>query len=526
MKKVVLSIALLIFILVSGCSNTSGTIDKPSYTPNEPTATDNPPEINFEYNPATTYIYVIAVPNLTPDDSFISEWQDYIKDKYDLSIKLIYINEVHPINTQADAGVDINELKKYSGVGGFVYSSHTYNLDSLFASNLIIPVNQFKEDVPALAVLDDQLFANFSYDNQTIWAIPMLHQNEIVIRAYNGDWLAKWECGIPKTLDEFVEYARYIRDSDPDGNGEKDTYIQFYNIRMIYSDFLDIFRAFGCYPLQTSAPIDYNPLTGKFEVAVLSEGYEQAVNYIKFLANENLIVFTDLYGDAIANADFKIASSFAYQFDVMKDCSTLIPAYYLTGENDSSLVKLTTYPWSLSVMKDTENATEKLSMLMDAFNSSPDCSADFECGIKGISYKESETYYHYTLNTVEATGKRPYIGIRNQIGAAVENNKPLLYDSYVYNADRMMMINSFKNKLNSDLTAFEDTQLTYHIGLMKYGNTVDSLNYKIAALTQELNNDLIIDNKPFKSSIDEYKKALENMGIQEELDNLNSLFNN
>lgn len=515
-KNIIMYIALISFVLLFV-----------SCAPVKNEAIEKPSGIIFD-DPSAINLFISASKEMRPNDEFTHDWQMYIKDKYDLQINLIYIGETYSSRYHSDSqdvGIDTAELSKYKDFGGFIYSSRRYNLDKLTASGLIEPVDEYIAQIPDFAVLSDLIINQFSYDGDSVWALPMSHQNEIDLRVYNGDWLSEYDQGLPVTIDDFLSYAYYIRDNDPDNNGIYDTYIQAYNISMLFSEFMDVFRAYGCYPMQTSYPIGYNPNTSKFEICVFNEGYIQAMNFIKFLEEENLVKKTTLFPNEFSKADFKIASSYAYQYNIMHECSVMTPSFYLTGDNNSNLVKSYVYPWCLAVLDGTEDVVPKLGILLNVLAEETNSFVDFECGIENISYQSHENYFTYSTYGPQGN-KIPLVGMRTNIATNSTNRKMLIHSSYVNQAEEMLTILEFKNRINSDMSRFDGTELLYSVSLLKYGNVIDSLNNRIVEITEKLNYDILTNTKSFDEAIADYKQDLIRLGIFDELEQLNNQIGN
>jgi ABC-type glycerol-3-phosphate transport system substrate-binding protein len=99
--------------------------------------------------------------------------------------------------------------------------------------------------------------------------------------AYRKDWLDKLGMEAPKTIDEFVEMLRAFTEDDPDGNGVNDTYgYGAYYTGSGVSGMEMIYGMFG------GAPGFYMDKDGVVEIGSISQGYKQALMFVKDLVDK------------------------------------------------------------------------------------------------------------------------------------------------------------------------------------------------------------------------------------------------
>lgn len=506
MKKVILYILIIILVILTACQNSkTDTEIQETTTPTINVTEEEPLDVSIFY-PRDSIIQI--------DPEFISEWQKYIYDKYDIRIKLEYTkNDWAGKDSTSDSGLDDNDLWKKSKNGGLVFIRDFYTFGNLVKSGLIVPVNEYIKNIPEFAVLEDKMLEQFTWDD-SIWAFPFYHDYSLNVRAYNGDWLEKYEKGIPKTLDEFTEYAEYVRDNDPDGNGIADTYAQVYRYNGLFSEFMDVFNAYGCYPLSTRFPISFNPDNKKLEVCVFSEGYVKAMTFIKFLVDEGYAKASSTQGSNISKQEYKCASSYNYDYGELGECTSMEAGYYLLGENEKNLVRVLYYPYSFAVLDGTEDPESMIRKLLVPLSEKPDNYIDFYCGIEGKSYLVTDDYFVYSY-------QRPTIDIRTGINIRDVSRKPMINEEDMNRAESSILYTEITREFRDGVKDLIDTDLVYTTNSYTFSDELRLLNSRISELTEELNRDILTGQKMIMEAITEYRSRLEEYGIIDDVEELN-----
>ncbi|MDE0464127.1 MAG: extracellular solute-binding protein [Caldilineaceae bacterium] len=102
-------------------------------------------------------------------------------------------------------------------------------------------LEQFGQNI--LAVTPEGAWASTVYDGRQVAVTHNIYDLNIWTSQYRGDWLESLGLGIPETIDEYGEVLRAFSNSDPDGNGQDDTYGRLLYNSVRFDD--DFFHAFG-----------------------------------------------------------------------------------------------------------------------------------------------------------------------------------------------------------------------------------------------------------------------------------------
>ena len=102
-------------------------------------------------------------------------------------------------------------------------------------------LEQFGQNI--LAVTPEGAWASTVYDGMQYAVTHNIYDLNIWCSQYRGDWLESLGLGIPETIDEYGEVLRAFTNSDPDGNGQDDTYGRLLYNSVRFDD--DFFHAFG-----------------------------------------------------------------------------------------------------------------------------------------------------------------------------------------------------------------------------------------------------------------------------------------
>ena len=116
-------------------------------------------------------------------------------------------------------------------------------------ANLLLPVSQYLDKMPNLNKYWSDLWPAMKHSDGNIYAVPVSQNLVQFAPVYRQDWLTKLGMTVPKTIDEYYNFAAAIAAKDPDGDGKADTYA-FGGIHGVedfrYTD--HIWGAFGVLP--------------------------------------------------------------------------------------------------------------------------------------------------------------------------------------------------------------------------------------------------------------------------------------
>lgn len=120
------------------------------------------------------------------------------------------------------------------------------------------------------------------------YAIPYQNVPGKIVPAVRQDWLDNLGLQMPKTLDELETMLKKFTTDDPDKNGQNDTY-GLGSTGNWKGDFTMIFGAFGVMPFDSSGTRQAYLQDGVVYSSQISEGYKNAIAYIKKLWDEKVI---------------------------------------------------------------------------------------------------------------------------------------------------------------------------------------------------------------------------------------------
>ncbi len=466
--------------------------------------------------PGEITILIAGYPYVRPDVGYVWEWQEYIRNKHNLDVELKYT-----LKTSKE-GMSVADIKGNSYDDGFIYIDRKEDLVKLVESGIIIPVNEFISQIPSVSVLDDLLVEQFADSDDDIWAIPLSNKMGARYRTYNYEWIKKWGKGQPVTIDEYLEFAYYIKDNDLDENGVRDSYVSAFYGMSLFHEFEDIFKAFGCY-VSGSGAIEYNPLKDKYEIVLLNENFEEAITFIKFLYDEGLIIESEKVLSDRFDEPYNVAS--AVSTTPLQKYESLTTGYYLTGSNTTDLIRYGGSNACLAVLAGTEDIPEKIEYLFSKLSESQECVMDFSWGIEGKSYIAHDGYYtcYYEDDNENST---PRIGINTYIKSDNYIEKPIIQkihskditdeyiESYVKSIKTLQAVRPDFSNLYKDEKA-------YTVNYLQYSPIIKEIESEILVLTRETITAMLKGIVTIEEGLAQYRKNIEELGIIERMNEVN-----
>ena len=499
-KRTILSIAILCCIsLLAGCNR-------------------NPDEtfsIHSGNESAKLNLYYPSHEAQIPPDEYVLNWENYIMDKYNVGISLTYMpfyipEEKNPFQkpdiSNQKVGINMDELVELSDTNGLIILYQYEDLMELIGQDLLMPVNEFLNNSEVLRNLSVKNIDVLTDINGIIWALPMRGSDAISYnkRTYNKDWLKKADMEVPETIEEFIEFAEYVAHEDPDNNGKDDTYIMDYSDQALVRYFEDVFKAFGCYSDGLS-PVGYNPHEMAFENMVFDENFVDAMAFIKFLKDAELIINKDY-----AQQNYKVASSFTHDMDLdyVKDKAY---GYFLKGLNDTLLIEENYYENCLAVLKYTDNAERAIELFYNIIYSNDNSFMDFAYGIEGEDYFDEGDYYRasYTPLTSRSVNS---IGIYATLNRPELAEKPIIFNDDKVSRKSLQLLKKFyreQQEAKEGAENFLDTNLLYRINFdaYSYKSKMLSDNSNFPALTT-LFSDVLNYGVNIEDAIAEYSRSI------------------
>lgn len=366
MKRISIYIIILLIVFsISGC-------DKKA-TPMEDTTqsfqTGKPIDLSIYY-----YLFNMRDAVTRMSELEIKSWEDYLQNISGNNFDIKYIEAEHlPEDTTS-----INENR-------LVYISHVDQINILKEANLIIPLNDYLNQLDNVKLIPDEIIDSFTDTNGNIWALPTYWTSEFIYRRYDKEWLAELGCKIPTNIDELKEIGRKIKEQ------EKGEYHYLFDIRppnyYSYIELMDIFMAFGCYPNLRGLPnVSYNANSNKYIDIALTPGFEEALTYLRYLIDEEMVFVTE----------------WDYNVDNYKFLSGYLSAggdygYQLNGPNSTNTFSEIIFPQGIAVMRGTDDILNKLAFFSENAFVNEEIRTALFLGEKGYHYTEFENYYlmHY-----------------------------------------------------------------------------------------------------------------------------------
>ncbi|TDQ42891.1 extracellular solute-binding protein [Aureibacillus halotolerans] len=158
------------------------------------------------------------------------------------------------------------------------------NMDGAYMENALQngvfwEIGPYLEDYPNLSSIDDIIYKNTSFKGK-IYGLPKVREIARDVFIYRHDWLENVGLEEPETIDDFYNVMKAFTTEDPDQNGEDDTYGM--SISGIGSAMYRIAPMMG-------APNTWKEEDGVFTHATSTDGYMEALKFIKKLYDEELI---------------------------------------------------------------------------------------------------------------------------------------------------------------------------------------------------------------------------------------------
>jgi len=185
--------------------------------------------------------------------------------------------------TLGDSGYieTVIEMAQSKTLSGFVYVDNYADLWTLVNAGVVVPLDQYVEDSDIYASLPENFKAALTA-NGSVWGIPA--DGEYVlpwVRSYRTEWLTELNQTVPTTTDELKTLLAALVEHEEAG---------LYTVNA--TGLADIFAAFGA-PLTYGNPIGYNETLGCVADAMLTDGAQNALSYLR-----------ELYAIGAINSDF------------------------------------------------------------------------------------------------------------------------------------------------------------------------------------------------------------------------------
>ncbi|MCK5812014.1 MAG: hypothetical protein KAG94_03900 [Clostridiales bacterium] len=377
MKK--LSLIILLFIFIVGCSKTGNIAPKISQMNSE-----NPfPSTSYKNQDEVDSIDILY-PIFTRDWEKLenSDWEKYFFDIHGIKLHIEYVNGYGPSHVFDN---NLEGVMYLTNGNGFFYNQHINLVLNKYEVNTL---NKYYEEYNWYQYIDSKYILPVT-KNGEIKAVPCISNQLTLPRYYNKKYLTMLDMDVPDTISGFSEYLSSVKQID---SSFYPMYINVFNISQSTSD---IFRAFGTYigVIEESA-ITYNPITSSIEDGVFSPNFESGLQYIRMLEETKLLKIYNFQTDVEVGKkpnDFQFAT--AERGTVLynpllreeKPDYEFLKGYYLVGINHEYLVpayrniSYYVFPKTISNMDGTVALFNQLITDRNYFY-------DLQYGIEGINY--------------------------------------------------------------------------------------------------------------------------------------------
>ena len=446
------------------------------------------------------YVTISSEKNKMNEEHVIA-FELYLKEAFNLSIDIIYIDITK--ENWIDSFSKTNE-------DGIVYFSSLYTYQSLFSSNKILLLDEYINEnsfdderfYKGVSLLRDQ--ANHLY------GIPTSYSESFEKRLYQQQVLNKFGLKVPETIEEFSALGEVMREN----NGYLTMFMD--NTHSFFGDLSDVFMSFGCYingydPLN----ITYNPDTQKFELPILNANFENAMNFILPLIEDNLIL---PYQAGIGFGDKIIASYVSMLFnDEFPPYQEHDVGLYLLGDNREHVVMTKSNGSGFAILNGSYNTIGKLSFIFDTLFKNDDLMLSFSYGQKGVNFDITEEAY--VVNYYDEQGKRllsPWINI-----SYLNPSKPIIYSHHDNNIISESPYSHIEETINTIKENFSD-EMFYYNEMYVTLDTLMIYSGELSSAATSFYRELFSNKTSLKTAIANYRSEVTNLGVIDFINQLNS----
>ncbi len=511
-KKNIIIVLVLSFLILSGCKDDSTT--NPSES-SEMLWVAESISMNIFYPQYISHVEASIMSSIQ-----IEAWENYLRDICELDMKFKYID----IPLKA-------EKFSETGTEGLVYIWDISQLKKLMECELILPLNDYLKNSENAGAIDENIIANFTDDSGNIWALPTYSMPTYSYRRYNNEWLKQLKFETPKTIADFEKLGRIIKENGF-GDSKKDTYL--FDIRYPHKftcyELMDIFIAFGCYPnMMGLSNVSYNNTKGNYEDIVFTEEFTQALTYIRFLIEEDLVIYTENMSqhDIHENYDFISGNNIEHK-------SEIEVGFYLSGNNTKNLLFENIYLNGVAVLKNTKNVKEKIEFFTKRAFVDEEIRTALNHGVSGYHYDEFETYY---MKYLENNGRLILFSpILINILSSIENEKDIYIEGKTYeeNSQRADLVkkgyllflkareNNKGNIYSYDLLKRIHIDESLKNDSLKEGIQIYPIDLQISMNFISLLGEVFSGDKTVDEAIKEYREKCNNAEYSEYFNKLNN----
>ena len=333
---------------------------------------------------------------------------------------------------------------------------YTWNFDSNYQrycrDGLFLRLDDWVKDYPNIMKnVKENVFetAKVLVDGEMqLFAVPKMNVDNHWGMSINIEWLNKFGLPLPTTIEEFYEFGVKVANEDPDGNGQKDTYL----LSPVSSATDGVFGLSGGTIIESFVPANIfgvpDPEDGQYRIREKMNGYFAALEFMHKLYEEGIMdpefFINKSSDDATKMKQGRVATSRTNYTTIIDDVEwnnndafdrfTFIPPlkHYVTGESNNYCGAAVWGGFSIPADADEETIRNVLSYL-DWCNS-PEGFEVLALGVKGLTYNS----YDLETRTVDRTPEQAELA-----KTMTSNNFTVAYTLYGEKA----IISSYPNRV-------------------------------------------------------------------------------
>jgi ABC-type glycerol-3-phosphate transport system substrate-binding protein len=467
------------------------------------------PEITSNSNktPIETTIHHKSIQNLDN-----STWLEYISDNF--NIKII------PVEQFGDDGIaELIKLQDNIMLTG-LYRMYMNELEQIYDTIQMyaLPLNEILEANQVWVELPLDLKEAMKI-NGTIWTFPTHYKpygDQMYLRLYNSEILNELNLDVPSTHHEFEKVMRKVQES-----GFMDYTIPIMTDNPFHQ-LIDLFWSFNI-PISASdyyiSSIQYDYDEGIYRDYTETRNMQELLVFIKHLVSSGIIKTPPEHMDS--EMLFKLEQAFSIQSMIYDrtDIKDIDYDYsFIMNKADVDIkIPVSKIGGVYILLKDTKNPQQIMNRLMDAMLSSEEANISAYLG-----YDQSK--YQVKPDSVIYDGR--LYGTTPALFRNIVSEKAFL-SGYTTKEERLVRVS------DNELKAYEDSYTEYInfidpariIAINPYIDSKRTGNKKISMLFNDIFKEILNENVAMEDLYDEYKSAMQKIGGQTYIEELNIVLN-
>ena len=431
----------------------------------------------------------------------VSSWQDLIKDKFDLDIKVNYI--MAGSNGGAISEIVSKIKNDYDGLI-MLWSSNDMNIINLSEQGLILPLDEYIKDNDVFSSFPSYMYERFILTDNKLWGLPIMYWTVPQARLVRSDWLESVGMEMPETLNQLYDMFRAFTYDDPNKSGKLDTYGLAVRTNYGLMGLGDLFLANGCF-LNTfgSSSISFDRHEGTYEDAFLKDDAIEVLNMINTMAGEN-IIHQVTYNNSNAYEAQNVDGSYYNYITSIGDKSKNSVLWYVKGTCNDFLCRSSEGFGCYVLSAATKDPSSVVNKFIDTFYGSAEGYYVAYGGIEGVDFRvEDKTYITVSGN------KRIHL---------LDEYAPYLITSGYYYDDENM-----SDPFKSIEYLITSSNYLYSNNIMFNTSVLDgpySKNFENESV--KMINKIIANEITVEDALAEYRITMIQMGAQDFIDEMNS----